>query len=252
MHRFFHLDKPLQVGKPIDLQSISHQLYSVLRLQPGSQITLLDNSGFEYITQITRLARKQATGHILSKQFVQIEPTVDIILYQSTLKADKFEWILQKGTELGVARFVPVIAERSVVRSEEGLLKKRKRWLAIIREASEQSGRGRLPILAEPAPLPEILQEANGVKVLPWEKAKGEPHRTSINDLIIHSVGSDNHQAPQASLLVGPEGGLTDSEVDDAQQEGWAVVTLGPRILRAETAAIAALSLVLAGFGELG
>jgi 16S rRNA (uracil1498-N3)-methyltransferase len=166
-------------------------------------------------------------------------------LYQCSLKADKFEWVLQKGTELGVAHFVPVISERSVVRPATALLKKYDRWQTILREAAEQSGRGSIPELAAPLDWSTAIQQGGELRLLPWEEAASVDCRLQIADLL---------QPPTPhiiSLLIGPEGGITREEATLAQAAGWQIVSLGPRILRAETAALVGITLVMEHLQQL-
>ena len=150
MNRFFLTDTPIQLGTLVDLTPIAHQLRSVLRLGVGDQVVLLDNRGGAFLAEIRALDRKSAQGFVLDAVAAPGEPSVAVTLYQCSLKADKFEWVLQKGTELGVTRFVPVVSRRSVVRPVAALAKKAERWQAIIREAAEQCGRGRLAGIGRP------------------------------------------------------------------------------------------------------
>ncbi len=244
MHRFFY-PHPLLVGQTVDLFVLVHQLHAVLRLQAGDQITLLDRQGNEFLTEIRQLARDQAQGLVLQQQQAKGEPAVQLTLYQCSLKADKFEWVLQKGTELGVTRFVPVISQRSIVRPAAALLKKYDRWQSILREAAEQCGRGRVPVLEEPLGWAAATQQAQGLRVLPWE-ASGDRHASLVRYL------KDQVGVTAINLLIGPEGGIAPDEVGMASAHGWQVVSLGPRILRAETAAIASVTIVMANLGELG
>ncbi|MBV7328943.1 RNA methyltransferase [Chloroflexi bacterium TSY] len=172
------------------------------------------------------------------------EPDVHLSLYQCRLKADKFEWVLQKGTELGVARFVPVISERSVVRPAQALLKKYERWNTIIREAAEQSGRGILPELREPLMWHKAVQHAQGIRLLPWEEAAGQSKEPRLGVALQHSIATAK-MISALNLMIGPEGGLTVDEIDGARDVGWHVVSLGPRMLRAETAALASVAVVM-------
>jgi 16S rRNA (uracil1498-N3)-methyltransferase len=246
MHRFFLLDQPLAVGQPVDLTPLAHQLTAVLRVQPGSEIILLDGQGAAFVTEIYTVARRQLTGLIRAQQRVTAEPQVALTLYQCGLKADKFEWVLQKGTELGVAHFVPVVSERTVVRPAGGLRKKYERWRAILTEAAEQAGRGRIPTLHEPQTWAQAVQSASGLRLLPWEEERA---LTTGLGAILSAV---ELPPQQVSLLVGPEGGVSPPEALLAQQAGWQFVSLGPRVLRAETAALAAITIVLERCGELG
>lgn len=240
MHRFFLPQTPIQVGTTVDLEAIAHQLQVVLRLQAGAQITLLDDQGHAYAVEITTLQRRLALGFVQQQLPDPPEPARQLTLYQCSLKADKFEWILQKGTELGVAAFVPVISERSVVRPAAALLKKYERWHAIIQEAAEQCGRGRLPTLAEPRAWPDAVEHAAGLRLLPWEVTAQQAPR--LASFLLGSVP----RPTTVSLLIGPEGGVSAGEALAAQQAGWQAVSLGDQILRAETAALAAVAVTIA------
>ncbi len=240
MHRFFLTDTPLLVNRVVDLTPLAHQLHKVLRLQPGEIVILLDNQGREYAVSLTAVQARYAAGAVLTQSANQAEPSTHLTLYQCSLKADKFEWVLQKGTELGVSCFVPVISERSIVRPAAALLKKYERWRAILREAAEQCGRGRIPTLLDPVDWPAAVAHATGLKLLPWETV----HQSAP---ALPTVANVNRQHPQLiALLIGPEGGISEGEAVQAQAAGWQPVSLGPRILRAETAALAAVTLILA------
>lgn len=240
-HRFFLTAQPIRVGQPIDLAEIHHQLQVVLRLQTGVQIVLLDGQGRAFQVELVALTRKGATGCVVAEVPCPSEPTAQITLYQCTLKTDKFEWILQKGTELGVARFVPVISQRSIVRPAAAVLKKYDRWRAIIREAAEQCGRGRLPELAPPLDWRDAIHYAQGLRLLPWE----EQNSTAITIKAALAPPGIDENLQSLSLLVGPEGGIASEEASAAQTQGWQIVSLGPRILRAETAAITSIVLAM-------
>ena len=246
MHRFFLTDTPIQPAALVDLTPIVHQLRAVLRLGVGDRVVLLDNRGGAFLTEIRALDRQPAQGAVLEALAASGEPTVAVTLFQCSLKADKFEWVLQKGTELGVTRFVPVVSRRSVVRPVAALAKKAERWQAILREAAEQCGRGRLPELAEPVEFADAVAMAEALtsRFLPWEEAA----------MGSRSLGSvlDPKKDRDVSLLIGPEGGLDPAEVALAQAAGWQVVTLGPRILRAETAALAGVTVIMERLGQLG
>lgn len=248
MFRFFLFDTAIVPGQTVDLSPLSHQLSRVLRLKPGDQISLLDGTGFEYPTEIVALERDRARGLVRTRRSVDSEPAVCLTLYQCSLKADKFEWVLQKGTELGVAAFVPVISQRCVVRPAERLLKKYDRWRAIIREAAEQSGRGRLPRLCDPSSYDDAVNDALGSRYLPWEEAAVQAETRGLGQ----AVARQGDALPSISLMIGPEGGLTADEASLARSAGWQLVTLGPRILRAETAALASVTIVLERSSALG
>jgi 16S rRNA (uracil1498-N3)-methyltransferase len=212
----------------------ARQIKTVLRMAPGDEIVVLDNSGLEYRVRLTMVGREEVQGQIIAQQPAQGEPQIHLTLVQGTLKGQKFEWVLQKGTELGVSRFVPAICQRSVVDKEEDLAGKQTRWERIIQEAAEQSRRGRLPVLAPAVPLAEAIRQAGGATpspllLMPWEESTGLTLKAALGE-----------SRPQAvTVFIGPEGGFTAAEADMARQAGVRLVTLGPRILRAETAGLA-------------
>lgn len=240
MHRFFLIDSPIHATQPVDLTPLAYQLTKVLRLATGTEIIVLDNGGNEYDVRITVLQAKYARGEVLATRRNQAEPIQPLVLYQCSLKADKFEWVLQKGTELGVTTFVPVISQRSIVRPAAALLKKYARWQTIVREAAEQCGRGRIPQLSDPLEWEAAVEAAEGLRLLPWEEAADAA--PSLHGLPVQSLIQN---APSVSLLIGPEGGISPDEAGAAQAAGWQAVSLGPRILRAETAALASVVLVV-------
>lgn len=245
MQRFF---LPNQTGDPadaIDLTPLQHQLTRVLRAQPGDQVVVLDNLGNERLAQITAIQRRSISGRVLAVRPAPAEPTVQVTLYQCALKTDKLEWVWQKATELGVATLAPVISDRAIVRPADALNNKRPRWEAILREAAEQSGRGMLPQLTPPMTLREALAQPDGLRLVAYEAATGRPGLTT-------ALAQAARPVRAVSLLIGPEGGFTQDEVELAAALGWQVVSLGARTLRAETAALAALALILGGLGELG
>ncbi|MCC6168502.1 MAG: 16S rRNA (uracil(1498)-N(3))-methyltransferase [Caldilineaceae bacterium] len=243
LQRFFLDTAWTGVGSVLDLTPLHHQLARVLRAQPGTRIVLLDGQGRACLAEVGQIDRQRAAGRVVALLPAPPEPTVQVTLYQCALKADKLEWVWQKATELGVARLAPVVSRRAVVRPVEALAKRQERWAAIVREAAEQSHRGALPELLPPMSFDEAMRTAQGVRLLSWETAGDCP-----------GIGAALAQTQPAavSLLIGPEGGLDADEVETAADAGWQVVTLGPRILRAETAALAALTLVMQAAGEFG
>ena len=228
----------------VDLSPLVSQLHDVLRLKMGTAIVLLDNGGDEFLTEITHIERRQAAGVVRAQQACLAEPQLQLTLYQCSLKADKFEWVLQKCSELGVSRFVPVISERSIVRPAAALLKKYERWQEILREAAEQCGRGKIPDLAEPLSFGEAVRSAKGERLLAWEEKRSGDHE---NGRLSNSPISQLPNPQPLNLLIGPEGGITSGEAELAQSLGWRAVSLGKRILRAETAAVAGVAILMTG-----
>ncbi len=238
--RFF-IDPNAIQGDTVFLDAdITRQLRSVLRMQVDDVCTVLDGTGMEYTVKLIELSKTTGKGLVTARTENASEPNLHLTLYQGVLKKDKFEWILQKGTELGVSEFVPVMMERSV--RTEVKPKLMQRWQKIVREAAEQCRRGRLPVLREPIPYNTALAQLTAYKtvLIPWVKE----NTTAIPSL---PAFTDN-----AAILIGPEGGFAPTEVDAALAQGATPITLGKRILRAETASIAACTLTLMHGGDLG
>ena len=163
-------------------------------------------------------------------------------MYQAIIKGDKFEYVLQKGTELGVSAFVPVICERSVPNARKWGAERYERWRNIAREAAEQSGRGRVPRVDIATGFGEACENHDGPGVIPWEMEMDISLKQALVGLRERRIG----------VFVGPEGGLTSDEVELARANGIVPVTLGRRILRAETASVAVVAAVMYELGELG
>jgi 16S rRNA (uracil1498-N3)-methyltransferase len=248
MHRFFVTPDSI-VNKTVHFGEVqARQIRHVLRLQPGAEVVVLDNSGREYGVTLTEVTQLRVLGRIEEQRPSTGEPRTRLTLYQSLLPRDKFEWVLQKGTEVGVSVFVPVITQRSLVRDAGTIANKRARWERIVLEAAEQSGRGRLPELRLPVPFAEALSQASSshCTLIPWEKAA----KGSIGAALGRLPGDLNQ--PAVALFVGPEGGFSDEEIEQASAAAAIPVTLGRRILRTETAAVVAAALVLYELGDLG
>lgn len=240
LHRFFVAPESISSTAISFAEDQSRQIRSVLRLRPGDEVIALDGSGDEIVVRLTAVDRV-VVGEAKERRRNQAEPRVSLVLYQGLLKGAKLELVLQKGTEIGIARFVPVVTARSIL-GEIGAAKGR-RYEAILREAAEQSRRGRIPDLATTLTWKDAVHEATraGQVVVLWE-----------DETTLHLMETPLQPDRTASLFVGPEGGLTPEEVDEARAEGAVVATLGHRILRAETAAIVGAALLLAKAGELG
>lgn len=223
-----------------------HHLLNVLRQGPGAKITVLNGKGEEYLVKITAVTDDQVNGTVIKKVERQTEPRIKITLVQSLPKADKFEWILQKNTELGVSRFQPVFTERSNIRlAPEARERKQERWKKIIREAAEQSGRQVIPALEPIRKWDEIISGFDdGLVLIPWENETTQSLKQVLE--------SEKEIPKQVTVLIGPEGGFSIKEVEKAQSKGAVSVTLGPRILRTETAGLVVASALLYHFGDLG
>jgi 16S rRNA (uracil1498-N3)-methyltransferase len=246
MHRFFVVEKNLR-GKQVFLTGRqAHQIRNVLRMKPGDHIIVLDNTGCEYTVVLTKVGRQDVVGEVISQRQAQAEPKMQITLYQSLLAREKFEWVLQKCTEVGVTKFVPMITERSIVRRPDAITsRKLSRWRDIIAEAAEQSGRGLIPQLNAPVNFADALCRL------------GDFDRCLIGTLAadgsnIREILQTRETKPVAvALFIGPEGGFTDGEIADTCSKGATAFSLGKRILRTETAAVVASAVILYELGEL-
>lgn len=243
MHRFFVAPELVrQPGAVVTLpKELAHQVRDVLHLQPGEQVVLLDNSGDEIAASVAGVNKYAVAVQLLERRPGKSESPIRIILCQGLLKSARFEWILEKGTELGVSVFSPILCRRSMAGLEDAGTSKVQRWQRIITEAAEQSGRARLPQLLPTRTLKDALASIppGALALMPWE----EEHDLSLRDALKSSAAST------VVIFIGPEGGLTVEEVRQAQQHGAQIVSLGPRILRAETAALAAVANVMYELG---
>ena len=259
MHRFFvppGLIKTIGIEVPLP-KELAHQVRDVIRLDIGEQLLLLDNSGDEVLATVARINKTSVEVYLLERRPGKREPAVRIILCQGMLKSTRFEWILEKGTELGVSVFSPIICRRSMAGLEGTGSSKIQRWQRIIQEAAEQSGRSRLPELLPIRSLVDALSHIpqDTLAIMPWEEEQSltlhdvlNPASRSTRATLAVALPMESRtlQTPTTIVLfIGPEGGLVADEVALAQKHGVQVVTLGARILRAETAAIATVANVL-------
>ena len=251
MHRFFVPPDWLEEDRVTIVGSLVHQIRNVLRLGPGDHIVVLDNSGWEQEVEIARVGKEHVLGQVVDKRLASGEPRTKITLYQGVLKGRRLEFALQKGTELGIVEFVPLISDRCVIANLDDVDKKRERWQRIILEAAEQCQRGRLPHL-RPAMLFRPACESarrGGLSLIPWEEAHDHEVEGATS---LRSVLQEREQPPfSVNIFVGPEGGFTPDEVELARQYGLIPISLGPRILRAETAGLVAAAAILYELGDL-
>ncbi len=233
MHRFFVSPGRISPEAVAFTPRQSRQIARVLRLRTGDTVEALDNLGTMYRVRLDEVSLDAVRGAIVDRGPAPGEPHIRVHLWQGLLKGGSWEWVLQKGTEVGVSAFHPVMCIRSVAKdTSEGRVR---RWGTILQEAAEQSGRGLVPELAPIASWEEACRAASGSGLLLYE---GE-RQTRLREALL-GFGDD-----VLHLLVGPEGGLAGAEVSAAQEQGIPPVTLGPRVLRAETAGVIAAALVL-------
>jgi 16S rRNA (uracil1498-N3)-methyltransferase len=236
------VEEPLASGRELRLGTAAAAHVSrVLRLGTGDGLTLFDGRGGEYAAEIIEAKGTVVRARIFEHRPIERESPLAITLVQGISRGERMDWVIQKATELGVAVIVPVATERSVVKLDASQgQKKRDHWRAIAIAACEQCGRNRLPVLASPVVFDRWLAEPpkDGARVLLDPAA----------DRGLSAMG----RVAAVTLLIGPEGGLASGERELAVKQGFQSARVGPRVLRTETAAIAAISALQAMFGDAG
>ncbi len=220
---------PFTEGKTAELDSDnSHHLNKVLRFPVGKNITVFNGDGFDY-TALVQGAKKTTSLKIISKARNNSESKLDLTLAQGIAKGEKMDFLIQKAVELGVKRIIPMKLERCVVRlRDEKVQKKIDHWQKIANHACEQSGRSVIVTVSDPVSLEGLLEERchNGFVL---------HHRAQLSL-------SQVQETSNATILIGPEGGLTEKEVNDSEFAGYQSVHIGKRVLRTETASLAAIA----------
>jgi 16S rRNA (uracil1498-N3)-methyltransferase len=241
MPRFYY-PQSLSIGALISLpDSVAHHV-QVLRLAPGEQITLFNGDGGEYTATLAEIDKKRVSAEVKTFSPREAELPYAITLAQALPEASKMDWIIEKAVELGASAIQPLAAQRCVVRlSPERAAKRHGHWQGIIESAVEQSGRNRLPHLAEVADYHS------------WVAQQDLHHRILLTPRGEQSLSDwARHHPPQSvALLIGPEGGLTEQEENAACAHGALALSMGPRILRTETAGLAALAALNAIWGAM-
>lgn len=232
----------------------SLHLTRVLRLRVGDQVLAFDGQGNEFTAFVAEIKGDQAVLEGLLPTGASREAPVRLCLLQGVAKGEKMDLVIQKATELGVGTILPVLTERSVVRLDAAKAKERRdRWQKIAREAAKQCRRTVIPEVQTPAPWSEVIARWDEAcpLLIPWEEERGKGLKQVLADL--REEGSLSDGSPKIlGLAIGPEGGLTAAEVVQAQGKGARSVGLGPRILRTETAGIAALAAIMYELGDWG
>ena len=245
MARFFLPSKQIRDKRgTIDGQELEH-LRKVLRLKPGDRITVFDDTGWEHDAVIRSLAGTQGEIEILSSSQARRESPLQITLAAGLTKGDKFDFVVEKATELGAQTILPFTSTYAVPKLDERRISTRtERWRKIALSAAKQCGRTIVPEVLPLCTFQELIKRPSeeGVKLLFWEK---ETERS------LAAVYEGYRNATAVTLVIGPEGGFSAAEAELAQAHGFALVRLGPRILRAETAALTTLSLVQFLWGDL-
>jgi 16S rRNA (uracil1498-N3)-methyltransferase len=235
-----HTDQPLSPGSQITLgPRETRHLAQVLRLKRGAEITLFDGSGYDYPAVLTECTKRQAVASLGSRSAEETQPPLSIHLGIGVSRGERMDYALQKSVELGVSEVTPLFTERSVVRLQgERLQKRTQHWSQVIISACEQSGRNRLPTLHTPDSLEGWLPSGSGAYALLLD------HRSTS------SMCDMEPPVEKIRLLIGPEGGLSEGERQLAQENGFRGVRLGPRVMRTETAPLAAIAAIQTLWGD--
>jgi 16S rRNA (uracil1498-N3)-methyltransferase len=249
-HRFF-VEPGLLGGERVALTGPqAHQMSRVLRLKVGDRVVLLDGGAREYVVRLDEVRSSAVAGTVESSRARRPEPSLIVTLYQALVPRDRFETVLQKGTEVGISRFVPVWCERSIVPGGDRMDDHRlERWRRIVTEAAEQCERGIVPEITAPLKFPEALATAagSGPLLVAWERERERSIRDGLKETL--AADGDAPERRALGLMIGPEGGFSNLEIEAAREAGAVTASLGPRILRTETAGpiLAALALYEAG-----
>ncbi|MEX0975903.1 MAG: 16S rRNA (uracil(1498)-N(3))-methyltransferase [Woeseia sp.] len=243
-HRVY-VDETLQSGAQLILPvEQSHYVHRVLRLKPADALTLFNGKGGEFSAVVVTVSRHGVAVRIDAHVNPKVESTLVVHLVQGVSRGERMDTVVQKATELGVSRLTPVLTEFSVVRLDDtGKRDKRTaHWTKIAQSACEQCGRTVPPLIDTPVQFSE------------WRQQLGQDgyRRIALHPTVASPLASLQPLAGSVMLLIGPEGGLSDNEISEATAAGFEVCSLGPRILRTETAAIAALAVLQSRWGDLG
>jgi len=238
----FHVPQALAAGQQLELPSeVAHHI-NVVRMGPGDTLTLFNGDGGEYTAVLTEVQKKKAWAEVKVFTPREAELPFAVTLAQALPEGTKMDWIIEKAIELGVAGIQPLAARRCVVRlSAERAEKKLEHWNGIVVSASEQCGRNRLAAVAAP------------LEFRDWISQQDLHKRVILTPRATESLADwARHQPAQAlSIMVGPEGGFSDEEEAEALRRGALPLSIGPRVLRTETAALAAVSILSAAWGGI-
>lgn len=240
MQRFYITDNMICDGKITVCGDDANHISKVLRLKEGEKLLFCDGKNTDYYGVIESITKSEVVAKILKTEENNTEPPISITLYQSIPKSDKMEYIIQKCVELGVKRIVPVEAKRCVAKIKDD--KKLARWQKIADEAAKQCGRGEKVTVENPVSFKDAIlkPEETALKIIPYENEK---------DGKLKDILKDNN-AKEFAVYIGPEGGFDDSEIEAALKNNVCSVTLGPRILRTETAPLAVISAIMYELGD--
>jgi 16S rRNA (uracil1498-N3)-methyltransferase len=243
------LSDPITAGQECRVDGDkAHYILRVLRLRLGDTLCVFDGSGFEYPAELVAAEKRQLLLAVGQSQHRDTESPLSIHLVQAISRAEKMDFSVRKATELGVCRISPVLSDRGVVRLDGSRAdKRREHWQKIVRSACEQCGRNIVPPVELPQPLSEFLDRGPTAV-----SADEDTLRIVLLPGATASVESLPDSLRAIDLLTGPEGGFSDAEIAKAEFTGFRSMSLGPRVLRTETAAMAAIAVLQSRFGDLG
>jgi 16S rRNA (uracil1498-N3)-methyltransferase len=246
MHKFFVTPGSISNGKAvIEGDDVKH-IYKVLRLEADDEVIINNSEGKEYLGRILDVNKSSVIVEIVEAMDINNESNLKVDLYQGLPKSAKMDYIVQKGTEIGISKIIPIITERVIVKSEIGEFKKTDRWRRIALEACKQSKRTLIPEINQPLefqPLLTLLTDYD-IVVVPYENQEGFGIRKMCKNL--------HKEVKSAAVVIGPEGGFEEEEIKRLEELGAYIVTLGPRILRTETAGIVAAAILQYELGDMG
>lgn len=246
MHKFFVTEEAIEDNRAvIEGDDVKH-IYKVLRLKAGDEVLINNCKGTEYRGIIGSVNKKEVEVELTEKIEMNNESAVEVYLYQGFPKATKMDLIAQKCTELGIKEIIPVATERVVVKLD-GKNTKTDRWNRIALEACKQSKRSIIPQVKEVIEFRDTLEELKNMDlvVVPYENAENYGFKKLFSEV-------DKDSIKRIGIVIGPEGGFEESEIEELKNIGGKIVTLGPRILRTETAGFTALSVIMYELGDLG
>jgi 16S rRNA (uracil1498-N3)-methyltransferase len=212
--------------------SDAHQIRNVLRLKVGDKLELLDGTGSVYTAEIETIEKNKVSCNVLDSRKQTAESKTQVTLAQCLPKAKKMDLIIQKCTELGVAKIIPTLSERAIAKGE-----KLPRWQKIAKEAAEQSGRASIPEISPLTKFEDVLKlkDQYDLALIPWELEK----ETTLKKVL------STHRPNHLLIVIGPEGGFSQKEIEQAQQAGCQPISLGRNILRTETAGLAVMAMIM-------
>ncbi|ACL70027.1 conserved hypothetical protein TIGR00046 [Halothermothrix orenii H 168] len=248
MHRFFVSEEQIRDDLVIIKGNDYNHIVNSLRLNPGDKLIVCPGNCRDYVATIEEIKENQITGKIIKEYKNRNEPSLNITLAQALPKKRKMDLVIQKATEIGVRSIIPLKTTRTIVRlNKKKERKKTDRWQKIAKEAAKQSGRGRIPTVERVYSLKELTQFKSNFDliIIPWEEEQGKNLKNVLSTVNVSEIS-------KILVIIGPEGGFPPEEIKFIEQLGGIPITLGPRILRTETAGLVVLTMLLYESGDLG